>query len=78
MRLESLDAAVVAPNAVDGRPTPFPASPRRGMRPLLPSELESGWSFLLLSNAYDTNYPLWYPFAPTGDEGAVFRFAVQM
>ena len=53
---DSLDVATVSPNTPD--PTPFPADPEAGMAPLQPGSVR-GVSFVLFSNAYNTNYPLW-------------------
>ena len=72
IELASDDVAVVSPHYPD-RPTPFPASTRFGMRPLI-SESIGGISFCLMTNVYNTNYPLWYPFVEA-DAGMRFRFA---
>ena len=70
---KSDDVAVVSPNVPD--PTPFPAHPTRGMQPLTSNDI-SGVSFVLFSNGYNTNYPLWYPFTHGTDNrtDATMRF----
>ena len=72
IELASDDVAVVSPH-YPARPTPFPASPRFGMRPLTEARI-GGISFCLMTNVYNTNYPLWYPFVEA-DASMRFRFA---
>jgi hypothetical protein len=78
--LSTVDAAVAAvnvnPEDTSGGgsgPTAFPAHATIGMRPLTQTETSRGASLLLFSNAYNTNYPLWYPFA-VGEQEASARF----
>ena len=81
--VQSPDAGVVAPQitagpAQLGQATPFPASAELGMAPLKQDQV-TGMAFLLHSNGYNTNYPLWYPFTGHGAPAAAdatlrFRF----
>lgn len=64
----SLDVALVSM----GLPSPFPT-------PLAPPDMSNGGGvhFSMVSNTWNTNYPLWFPFSE-GDENQRFRFSITL
>ena len=64
----SLDVALVSM----GLPSPFPT-------PLAPPDMSNGGGvhFSMVSNTWNTNYPLWFPFSE-GDENQHFRFSIRL
>ena len=55
-----------------GLPSPFP-------KPLAPPDMRNGGGvhFSMVSNTWNTNYPLWFPFSE-GDENQHFRFSIRL
>lgn len=64
LTLRSLDSALVS----IGAPLAAPA-------PLVAPDPTLGVHFSLVNNVWNTNYPLWYPFAE-GDQSSRFRFTI--
>ena len=72
LSVESLDVPVVCPVVAKEGATPFPYPSEAGAKPDL-----TGMAFNLHNNIWNTNYPLWYPFA-SGDENFKARFMVKL
>uniref|UniRef100_A0A7S4F6E6 Uncharacterized protein n=3 Tax=Chrysotila carterae TaxID=13221 RepID=A0A7S4F6E6_CHRCT len=72
LRFSSLDAAVAAVADAEQPPTPFLKDLNPLSRPL------TGVGYNLWNNIWNTNYPLYYPFEPSGDENLLFRFEIAL
>jgi hypothetical protein len=68
INIAALDVALVSM----GLPSPFPT-------PLVPPDMRNGGGvhFSMVSNTWNTNYPLWFPFSD-GDENQRFRFSITL